>query len=286
MVVETGTNTVTVRQAQNFLKSQTDIKSAIVSYFDNTGIAGFLFNIPKVEQVKRLNDITDYYSDNNTVFNDHIAHKPVIVTISGLQGEYFYSVHKLKDMISAVGTTMKLVSQFKPQFSTIQNQLRNKWNNYQQQIETINDYSLNNFDLYDPASYDLTLKEKAKMFFNQFTTYDGIDLYKLFQELYKFKSVQTRAYLFFETLSLANKPFTVETRWKRFENMYIQDVTITGEENADISDFQIVFKQMNFANSQVVKINAAGRTQQQYWKETNKGLDNGTKVETINNVSS
>lgn len=286
MVVETGADVVTIKQAQNFLKSQTDIKSAVVSYFDSTGIAGFLFNVPKVEQVKRSNDITDYYTDNNTVFNDHIAHKPVIVTISGLQGEYFYSVHKLKDMISAVGTTLKLVSQFKPQFSTIQNQLRNKWNNYRQQVETINDYSLNNFDLYDPSSYDLTLKEKAKMFFNQFTTYDGIDLYKLFQALYKFKSAQTRAYLFFETLSYSNKPFTVETRWKRFENMYIQDVTVTGEETSDISDFQVVFKQMNFANSQVVKINAAGRTQQQYWKETNKGLDNGTKVETINNVSS
>ena len=140
--------------------------------------------------------------------------------------------------------------------------------------------------MYDPTTYgNITLKQKANILFNQFTTYDGIDLFNLFQSLYKFKSAQTRAYLFFETMRLADKPFTVETRWKRFDNMYIQDVTVTGEDSADISDFQVVFKQMNFTHTQAVKINAAGRTQQQYWKETNKGLDKGTKVETIKNVS-
>lgn len=283
MAVETNNNKFLISEAQNFLKSQTDVKSAIVSIFDNTGIAGFSFNVPKMEQVKISNDITDYYSDSNTYFNDQIAHKPIIVTVSGLQGEYFYSIHKLRDMISAVGTTLKLVQAFRPQFSAVQNQLRKKWNNYREQVDTINTERLANYSLYDTTTYNnLTLKEKASIFYNEFRTYDGIDLYKLFTELYKFKSSQTRAYLFFETLSIADKPFTVETRWKRFENMYIQDVTCTGDDSADISDFQVTFKQMNFANSQVVKINTAGRTQQQYWEVTNKGLDNGTKVETIN----
>ena len=63
--------------------------------------------------------------------------------------------------------------------------------------------------------------------------------------------------------------------------MYIQDVTVIGEDTADITEFQVTFKQMNFASSQAIKINAAGRTQQQYWKETNKGLDNGTQVDTL-----
>lgn len=274
-----------IQQAISFLK-ESDIKGAIVSVFDNTGIAGFRFNVPKMEQVRLSNDITDYYSDSNTVFNDHVAHKPVIVTVSGLQGDYFYSVHQLQDMISNIGTTMKLVTQFKPQLGSVQTQLRTKWENYRKQVETANFNKLASYDLYNPSTYgNITLKQKANMLFNQFITYDGIDLFNLFQSLYKFKSAQTRAYLFFEIMRLADKPFTVETRWKRFNNMYIQDVIITGEETADISDFQVVFKQMNFTHTQAVKINAAGRTQQQYWKETNKGLDKGTKVETIKNVS-
>lgn len=283
MAVETSANTILTKQAQNYLKSNTDIKSAIVNYFDSTGIAGFVFNVPKIERVNLQNETTDYYTDNNTVFSDHVAHKPLTVTVGGLQGEYFYSVHQIKDMISLTGTTLKLVNQFLPQFTGIQKQLREKWNNYREQVDTINENRLLNYDLYDPTTYnDLTLKEKAKMLYNQFNTYDGIDLYKLFEQLYKFKSAQTRAYMFFETLSYSDKPFTVETRWKRFENMYIQNVIVSGEDTADISEFQVVFKQLHFANSQVVKINAAGRTQQQYWKETNKGLDKGTKVETIN----
>lgn len=274
-----------IQQAISFLK-ESDIKGAIVSVFDNTGIAGFRFNVPKMEQVRLSNDITDYYSDSNTVFNDHVAHKPITVTVSGLQGDYFYSIHKIKDMLSEVNTVMKLVTQFKPQLGSEQAQLRNKWENYQQQLNMGKGIGANqNIDLTKTFAQNTTLKNKAKLLFNQFQTYDGIDLFNLFQSLYKFKSAQTRAYLFFETMRLADKPFTVETRWKRFDNMYIQDVTVTGEDTADISDFQVVFKQMNFTHTKAVKINAAGRTQQQYWEETNKGLDKGTKVETIKNVS-
>lgn len=274
-----------IEQAISFLK-ESDIGGAIVSVFDSTGIAGFRFNVPKMEQVKLSNDITDYYTDSNRVFNDHVAHKPIIVTVSGLHGDYFYSVNEIKDMISAVGTTMKLISAYKPKFNNIEGQLRAKWNNYQNQLNTGKGISATqNIDPSKTLIQNTTLKGKASLLFNQFITYDGINLFNLFQELYKFKSSQTRAYLFFEIMRLADKPFTVETRWKRFDRMYIQDVTITGEDTADISDFQVVFKQMNFAHSEAIKINAAGRTQQQYWKETNKGLDKGTKVETITNVS-
>lgn len=274
-----------IQQAISFLK-ETDIGGAIVSIFDSTGIAGFRFNVPKMEQVKLSNDITDYYSDSNTVFNDHVAHKPVIVTVGGLQGDYFYSVHEIKDMISNIGTTMKLVSAYKPQFNDIQKQLRSKWNNYQRQLNMGKGINpTQNINLTKTLAQNTSLKNKASLLISQFETYDGIDLFNLFQSLYKFKSAQTRAYLFFETMRIADKPFTVETRWKRFDNMYIQDVTVTGEDTADITDFSVTFKQMNFAHSEAVKVNAAGRTQQQYWKETNKGLDKGTKVETIKNVS-
>lgn len=281
-MVVSSNNSSLIEQAQKFLKSETDIKNAIVSVFDNTGIAGFRFNITKSESVELANDITDYYTDNNSILNDHIARKPVFVTVTGLQGEYFYSINELKDLTSTVGTTMKLIEEYKPQFNAIQNQLRTKWNNYRQQVETINrNVRQTDYDLYDVTSYELTLKDKADILFSQYSSYDGVDLFQLFQDLYKFKSSQTRAYLFFEVLRMADKPFTVETRWKRFKDMYIQKVSVKGEDTADITEISVQFKQLKFANSQIVNINAEGRTQKQYWKETNKGIDNGTKVETI-----
>lgn len=265
-----------IEQALSFLK-ESDIQGAIVSIFDSTGIAGFRFNVPKMEQVKFSNEITDYYSDSNTVLNDHVAYKPVMITLSGLQGDHFYSVHEIKDMISAVGTTMKTISEFKPEQNPIESQLRSKWNNFLKQNQTYTLSSANNY----ATPIGLSLKDKAKNLFNEFKTYNTIDLFQLFQTLYKFKSAQTRAYLFFEVMRMSDKPFTVETRWKSFNNMYIQDVTVIGEDTADITEFQVTFKQINFASSQAIKINAAGRTQQQYWKETNKGLDNGTQVDTL-----
>ena len=45
------------KQAQNFLKQTIDGENAIVSIFDNTGIAGFQFNVPQMEQVKLSNEI-------------------------------------------------------------------------------------------------------------------------------------------------------------------------------------------------------------------------------------
>lgn len=279
-----------IQQALSFLK-ESDIKGAIVSIFDSTGIAGFQFNVPKMEQVKLSNDITDYYSDSNVYLNDHIAYKPVTVTVSGLQGDYFYSVHKLKDMISNIGTTMKLVGEFLPKFNPAEGQLRDRWNAYQESLQT-NGVIASAIDPNVALPNTTTLKDKLgfagqelRAIGSRFSSYNAVDLFNLFQSLYKFKSAQTRAYLFFETLRKANKPFAVETRWKRFDNMYIQDVVVVGEDSADITEFQVTFKQMNFASSQAVKINAEGRTQQQYWEATNKGLDNGTKVETINNVS-
>lgn len=260
-----------MQQAIKLFK-EADIKNAIVSIYDSTGIAGFQFNIPQREQIKLTNEITDYYTDSNAVFNDHVAYKPVMITLSGLQGEHFYSIHQIKDLISLVGTTMKLVDAFRPQLTAAQKQKRQNWNKYvrqQDKKQTTTNIAA--------ASW----KDEAKYIFNNIRTYDAVDLFKLFQDLYKFKSAQTRAYLFFEIMRYSDKPFTVETRWKRYERMYITDVTITAEDSADITDFQVTFKQMNFANSQAVSINAAGRTQQQYWQETNKGLDKGTKVETI-----
>ena len=168
-----------IQQAISFLK-ESDIKGAIVSIFDSTGIAGFRFNVPKMEQVRLSNDITDYYSDSNTVFNDHVAHKPINVTVSGLQGDYFYSVHQLRDMISNVGTILKLVKAYQPNWGaqSVQNQLRAKWENYLKQLNTGAGIGANqNIDFSKTLAQNTTLKNKAKLLYNQFQTYDGIDLF-------------------------------------------------------------------------------------------------------------
>ena len=95
------------KQAQEIFKKFVDVDTAIVNVLSNTGIAGFKFHVPQTEQVKMENEVTDYYIDTGTAVQDHIAQKPVTITLTGLQGEYFYSVNQIEDMLAKVEERLK-----------------------------------------------------------------------------------------------------------------------------------------------------------------------------------
>ena len=91
--------------ATKMLKESINVGEAIVNVLSCTGIAGFKFNIPQREQLKFRSDVTDHYTDNNTPVQDHIAQKPIEITLTGLHGEYFYSVHQIADALAKVVPT-------------------------------------------------------------------------------------------------------------------------------------------------------------------------------------
>ena len=107
-------------------------------------------------------------------------------------------------------------------------------------------------------------------------------MFKIFQDLYKLKSAQTRAFFFFDAMWKSKALFSVETSWKRYDNMCIQTLIPKRDNNADITDFNITFKQISRAQTKYETLkNAAGRTRQQLMKKQNKGIDKGQKVETV-----
>lgn len=245
--------------AKNVLKNSINVGEAVVNVLGNTGIAGFKFHIPEKEQIKMQNDVTDHYIDTNTPVQDHIARKPITITLSGFQGDYFYSVNKIEDTLAKIIPTLSLVKQFLPRLpdSTKQRLVKK----YQQVTQT--------------QKTPLALKNNGTEY-----TLNSIDLFKLFQELYKLKSPQTRAFFFLETLWKSNAVFTVETTWKRYQNMIITEITPVRDNNADITEFSVSFKQINFTASLVQSINnATGRTRQQLAEMANKGVDKGKKKE-------
>ena len=115
--------------AKNIFKENVDIGSAVVSVLGSTGIAGFKFHIPQTEMVKMESEVTDHYVDDNSVVQDHIIHKPVTITLTGLQGEYFYSVNEIEDTIALIKPTLVLVSQFVPKLSAATMQAKMKYKN-------------------------------------------------------------------------------------------------------------------------------------------------------------
>lgn len=266
--------------ARSVFQDNINIGEAIVNVLSSTGIAGFKFHIPESEQINMESDITDHYTDSNVVFQDHIARRPVTITLTGMQGEYFYSVNEIEDALANVTPVLSLVKQFVPKLSAATMQIKKGWANYQESL--IAGKGLKNYqevDLTKTTAQNTSILSKTELLWNSL---NGVDLFQLFQNLYKIRSAQTRAFLFFEALWKSEAIFTVETTWKRYDNMLIQKVMPVRDSNADITNFSVTFKQMNFTQSRYESLkNAAGRTRQQLAKTVSKGIDKGEQAEAV-----
>ena len=253
--------------AQKMWKSTVNAGEAVVNILGATGIAGFKFHVPQTEQVRFENEITDHYVESNYAIQDHIARKPIVITLSGLVGDYFYSVNQIEDMLALITPTITLVKELIPQItSVVQKQKINFAEEQKQKLVKQND-----------GSYKVLVNGKQNEY--EFNT---MDLFSLFQSLYKMKSAQTRAFLFFEAMWKSGARFSVETTWKRYDNMVVQSVTPKRDNNADITEFTVVCKQMEFVNSKVETIEEyKNRTELQKADVTNKGAVKGEEVSAV-----
>lgn len=261
-LVLTGSTTKNVHQQLKIV----DVKDAIVSVFTSTGIAGFKFHCPQREQVHMESDITDHYTDINSAVQDHIARKPITITLNGFQGEYYYTVHPIENMVSKVAPIFTLVEVFKPRLDDWTKQIKAR----REELPLIQLQE----DGTGTKTYQNKIIEKE---------FNAIDLWKIFQNMYKFKSAQTRAFFYFEALWQSEILFSIETSWKRFDNMVIQKVDPIRDNNADITDFAVIFKQIGITTSKSESIEkVAGRLKEQAAQIIKKGIDKGKEVDTLN----
>lgn len=254
--------------ARSLFKENISINEAIVNVLSNTGIAGFKFNVPAREQVEMQSEVTDHYTDINRPIQDHIALRPITITLNGLHGEYFYSVNKIEDTLAKVIPTLSLVKQFLPKLSVVTMNIKaaKKALPFYQRVA-------------NAQNKEYTFKDKVETLWDEL---NGFDLFQTMQDIYKLKSSQTRAFLFFEALWKSKARFTVETSWKRYDNMVITSVKPLRDDNADITDFTITFKQINRAVTETTNLKgAAGRLSQQLAKTNKKGTDKGKEVSTV-----
>lgn len=270
--------------AKSLFKENININEAIVNVLSNTGIAGFKFNVPAREQVDMQSEVTDHYTDINRPIQDHIALRPITITLNGLHGEYFYSVNKIEDALAKVVPTLSLVKQFMPAI-TVQTMKAKML--YQENLKTTTKGYAFNLGGYADWDGKLTDREQSVIKKTAFkdTLMDelnNVDLFQTMQDIYKLKSSQTRAFLFFEALWKSKARFTVETSWKRYDNMVITSVKPLRDDNADITDFTLIFKQINRAVTETTNLKgAAGRLSQQLAKTNKKGTDKGKEVPTV-----
>ena len=228
-------------------------------------IADYNFDIIQEHSVSLSSTMTDNCMENNTVINDHIANSPIIITLRGLAGEWVY----IPDEVQANTVLTKATTKSN---TNLFNKLR-KLSVLYPPIDNYTQFAQNQRD-YIEASYN-RYKSVVKQFFNtnnppalrfQNPVYDS-----------KIKKIYNRL----ETMRTQKAPFTVDTPFKTFQDMYIQSVVLRQGNTLYSADIEITFKQGYFTDTKWTEADQAVLDKYTQWQRAeteNQGKVQGNSV--------
>jgi hypothetical protein len=233
------------------------------------GIAGFVFDYEGETSILRDSEITNHYTENNTPLHDHVAAKPVVITLRGFVAE---------------------LSQLAPQgvmgaLSTIQNKL-----------SIVPAY----LGKYTPQA----VQQMAAAVTKAQTVVTQID-----QAMARAKNIvglipgaagaavtkQAQAYLQLEALGWPDTPlpitvplqpqlFVVETPYRVFDNMVLRTLrAVQDDTTKQVTDITVTLMQMRFSGVAILPPaaqNNGGRAALQRQTVTDKGKVPGTPAST------
>ncbi|MCK5611973.1 hypothetical protein KAR91_59435 [Candidatus Pacearchaeota archaeon] len=232
----------TLRTVTTFLDK---IKQQAVVKPDNfNGFGGFVFDITENDSIQLQSDITDHFIEDNSAINDHIAIKPENVTVTGFTGELISREPQAISLLQPIADKLELISEYIPVFPAplIQAYLSAKT-----AINTINEAAQGVEDLYS-------------LFTNNNPEDKGTN--------------QSKAFSFFYSMWSSREIFTVDTPFKTFTNMAIENMEVIQGDTVTSSEFTITFKKLRFATASVVN-NNQGRRINQLGDLLNKGNTRG-----------
>lgn len=207
-------------QPQNNIQTQLPLPAAISS---NLGaqpqVPQFVFNYEGEQTVSLESDITDHFIENNSAIQDQISLKPEIITTHGFIAELNDLVPPSLAVLQAAASKLTVLGAYTPALSlTALNALNEALFLYNTAQNAVNTGVAAVASLTGNGSTNQTKQQAA------FTQFYGYWLQR---------------YL-----------FTVQTPWAVFQNMAIQRLrAIQDAETRMITDFEITFKKMRFAQS-------------------------------------
>lgn len=229
----------------------------VVSPLNAFGLGGFVFDIEGDIQANLQTEITDHYIETNQAIQDHIAIKPLEITLKNYVGELVYR----KDS----------------ETNTIPQQLTRKLTTVSSYLPVLTDAAVQAKEL---LSQDLstTLNEFSLSDIPSITN-DVVDLWSLTKNLNPAASSQQQAYLYFKALLQQKILVSVQTPFEFATNMAVKSIMATQpEESSSISDFAITLKQIRTVSTDTVPFDAdsyQGRAKVQKQETSNKGKTQG-----------
>lgn len=211
----------------------------------------WLFTFREEDSVDLKSEITDHFSESNTALQDQIALKPVTATLHGFIGELSDQTTGIAEEVRLIASQLSVFGPYVPQLTIAAQQAFNQAQQLYNTEQAVEATITQAFDL----AAGVTTQTK-----------------------------QSKAYGYFKKKWQDRELFTVQTPWEILTNMSIENLHAVQEGDSNtVSDFRIVFKQMNFANtiSSVASI-AQGRRQAQASGRVSQGAQNPTPTNAPN----
>jgi len=194
-------------------------------------------------------DITDHYVEDNTAIQDQIALRPVIITTRGFIGELNDVVPPLLAALQAAANKLTTIDAYTPGLSTTALLAYNEA-----------------YQAYQLGSLASTAATAAW----------GAISGKGSTPQTKQQAAFTKFFGYYQSRTL----FTIQTPWNIFQNMAIKSLRpVQDAETNTITEFQVEFKQMKFANTistSGISLQYQGRLANQVSLGVNTGASTGT----------
>lgn len=220
----------------------------------SAGIGGFLFDYLGEINVNMDADITDHFAEDNTAIQDHVAIRPIEVTMRGFISELSLPAPQgVSGALASAQSALTQVDAYLGKYTPgVAQTLSAAITKVQSTVNTVNQ----------------TL-QKAQ------------NIISLFPGAPPSGTKQAKAYTQLFTAMQKKLPMTIDTPYRVLRNMMIKRIVfVQPEETKSWSDISVTLKQIQFVEIATVADNGsfAGRLQQQAQAPTNKGVVPGAQV--------
>jgi hypothetical protein len=204
------------------------------------GIDGFLFDIKLTENVSYSAQITDHFTEENYTIQDHVAFDPVRVTLTGKVAELVYTKDAGLAFLSAAIDRLQPVDALSPELALQGRQYISAVDQFGSALRSATKVLNSVYDIFadDPS-----------------------------------KNAQQKAFYVFEQMFLGRSLLSIETPWRTYKNMMIENWSADqGEESIYESTFTLTFKEMRFISTTTNTGKLVGRVKAQKAATQDKGI--------------
>jgi len=230
---------------------------AVIKVAGDSGLEGWLFDIPQEESLKLSKDITDHYTEDGSFLNDHRTIQPRTITLRGLVGE-LVDLYKDNSVLGKVeGFTGALTNR----------------------LSTVEAYS---FGYLSPQALqtarEITAKAQYAVAQAKALQQRAENVMGFFKDKKETRTKQQEAFDKLNALFQTDQVLTIETPWTFMESMMITELTLTQKEDTtDESEISLTLKEVRIASVLVVSFDTDlfARNEIQQAPQSNNGIQEG-----------